>query len=398
MAVTASQIKSLNGKPRDKVLEKSDRDSLTIMVSKKGKISFYVRFRIRGKQQRMSLGSYPELSLSEAREKVLEIKKDILNNKDPRSSRKQKAGLTLDECIHEWLTHRVDKQLGTKTAANYNSTVQHVMGKFPYQDIEDIEAREWLTLFDVIAGSSQVLAGAVLRTVKAALRWCIRRQLITDDLSVLKFMVQDVGGKASNVATRVLTVNEVKEVLLDTERSGAKANMKAAIMMIFIMAPRCCEVNTMEWKHIHGEGEDMIWTVPAHLSKSREPIRRPVPRVVRRKLEQMARLYGRTGFVFSLDPLSRGISITGQAIGRQLKRSHDRLIEKGLVSDTFRPHDSRRTLVTNLADEGVGLHVLEKHLGHKLVGVMAHYQKSDWISQQRESYELWSSMIFKQKK
>jgi hypothetical protein len=91
MAVTASQIKSLNGKPRDKVLEKSDRDSLTIMVSKKGKISFYVRFRIRGKQQRMSLGSYPELSLSEAREKVLEIKKDILNNKDPRSSRKQKT-------------------------------------------------------------------------------------------------------------------------------------------------------------------------------------------------------------------------------------------------------------------------------------------------------------------
>ena len=119
MAVTASQIKSLNGKPRDKVLEKSDRDSLTIMVSKKGKISFYVRFRIKGKQQRMSLGSYPEMSLLEAREKVLEIKKDILNEKDPRSSRKMKTGLTLDECIQEWLTHRVDKQLGAQFLVFY---------------------------------------------------------------------------------------------------------------------------------------------------------------------------------------------------------------------------------------------------------------------------------------
>jgi len=48
-----------------------------------------------------------------------------------------------------------------------------------------------------------------------------------------------------------------------------------------------------------------------------------------------------------------------------------------------------------LADEGIGLHVLEKHLGHKLVGVMAHYQRSDWIAQQRESYEHWSRLIFK---
>jgi integrase len=394
MTLSASQIKSFNGKSREKVLEKSDRDSMSIRVSKRGKVSFYLRFRVNDKAQRMCLGHYPILSLVEAREKTLELQKILASGEDPRITKEKSKSLTLDDCIQEWLIHRVDKQLGAKTGANYHSTVQHVIGKFPHQNVEDIEAREWLLLFDNIAGNSQVLAGAVLRTIKAALRWCIRRQLITDNLSVLKFMVQDVGGKASKVATRVLTVNEVKEVLLDTERSGAKANMKAAILIIFVMAPRCCEVNTMEWKHIHGEGEDMIWTVPAHLSKSREPIRRPVPKIVRGKLEQMAQLYGRTGFVFSSDRLSRGISITGQAIGRQLKRSHERLIKKSLVSDTFRPHDSRRTLVTNLADEGVGLHVLEKHLGHKLVGVMAHYQRSDWITQQRESYELWSSLIF----
>jgi integrase len=395
MTLSASQIKSFNGKSREKVLEKSDRDSLSIRVSKKGKVSFYLRFRINDKAHRMCLGTYPVLSLAEAREKTLELQKLLALGEDPRITKDKVKSFTLDKCINEWLTHRVDKQLGTKTAANYHSTIQHVVGKFPHQNVEDIEAREWLAVFDVIAGSSQVLAGAVLRTTKAALRWCIRRQLITDNLPVLKFMVQDVGGKSSNIATRVLTVNEVKEVLLDTERSGAKANMKAPITVLFVMAPRCCEINTAQWAHFHGEGDDMIWTVPAHLSKSREPIRRPVPKIVRKKLDEMERLFGKSGFVFSADPISRGISITGQAIGRQLKRSHERLIKKGLVADTFRPHDSRRTLVTNLADEGIGLHVLEKHLGHKLVGVMAHYQRSDWIAQQRESYELWAKLIFK---
>jgi integrase len=393
MTLSASQIKSFHGKTREKVLEKSDRDSLSIRVSKKGQVSFYLRFRVNDKAQRMCLGHYPILTLGQAREKTLELHKLLALGKDPRITKEKVKSLTLDDCIEEWLTHRVDKQLGKKTAANYHSTVQHALGKFPHQNVEEIEARDWLALFDLIAGSSQVLAGAVLRTIKAALRWCIRRQLITDNLTVLKFMVQDVGGKASNVASRVLTVDEVRSVLLDIERSGAKPNMKAAISLLFVMAPRCCEINTAQWDHFHGEDEKMIWTVPAHLSKSREPIRRPVPAVIQDKLKEMARLYGKTGFVFSADNLSRGISITGQAIGRQLKRSHERLVKKGLVSNSFRPHDSRRTLVTNLADEGVGLHVLEKHLGHKLVGVMAHYQKSDWITQQRDSYELWSKMI-----
>jgi len=77
MALTASQLKSLHGKQQKRVIEKSDRDSLTIKVSKKGAISFYFRFRYKQKQQRMCLGQYPIMMLSEARTRVAEVK----NNK-----------------------------------------------------------------------------------------------------------------------------------------------------------------------------------------------------------------------------------------------------------------------------------------------------------------------------
>jgi hypothetical protein len=46
MALTASQLKSLHGQPRLNVLEKSDCDSLTIRVTTKETISFYLRFRV----------------------------------------------------------------------------------------------------------------------------------------------------------------------------------------------------------------------------------------------------------------------------------------------------------------------------------------------------------------
>jgi len=58
MALTASQLKSFYGKERATVLEKADRDNLTIRLSKKGKVSFYLRFQFNGKQQRLCVGNY----------------------------------------------------------------------------------------------------------------------------------------------------------------------------------------------------------------------------------------------------------------------------------------------------------------------------------------------------
>jgi len=60
------KIKKKNKKP--------DRDSLSIVVSNKGKLSFYFRFRYCDRQQRMCLWQYLMLSLSEARDNVLELK------------------------------------------------------------------------------------------------------------------------------------------------------------------------------------------------------------------------------------------------------------------------------------------------------------------------------------
>ena len=59
----------------------------------------------------------------------------------------------------------------------------------------------------------------------------------------------------------------------------------------------------------------------------------------------------------------------------------------------FTPHDFRRTISTRLSEQGILPHVTEKMLGHELGGVMAVYNKHDWINDQLEAYELWCKMI-----
>lgn len=39
-------------------------------------------------------------------------------------------------------------------------------------------------------------------------------------------------------------------------------------------------------------------------------------------------------------------------------------------------------------------HVTEKMLGHELGGVMAVYNKHDWLVEQKEAYELYADKVF----
>ncbi len=70
--------------------------------------------------------------------------------------------------------------------------------------------------------------------------------------------------------------------------------------------------------------------------------------------------------------------ITTHAISRAVSR-----IRAKLKIAHFVPHNFRRTIANRLAELGVAPHVIEKMLGHKLGGIMAIYNRHDWIDEQR---------------
>ncbi len=63
---------------------------------------------------------------------------------------------------------------------------------------------------------------------------------------------------------------------------------------------------------------------------------------------------------------------------------------------TWRTHDFRRSISTTCSELGTMPHVTGKMLGHKLVGVMAIYNKHDWLSDQKEAYEKFADALFDQ--
>lgn len=77
MALSDLWLKPNNGKQRKKVEVVTDRDSLSVRISPKGKIVFQCRYRVNAQSKRMDIGAYPLLSLKDARIQVQSYKAEL---------------------------------------------------------------------------------------------------------------------------------------------------------------------------------------------------------------------------------------------------------------------------------------------------------------------------------
>ncbi|WP_240539505.1 tyrosine-type recombinase/integrase [Pseudoalteromonas undina] len=132
-----------------------------------------------------------------------------------------------------------------------------------------------------------------------------------------------------------------------------------------------------------------MWTVPPENSKT---IRRPISIKMKSILDTLFMVYGRSGYL--IPDSNPHKPMTTHSINRYCCRMWDHLFEKYKIPK-FLPHDARRPLSTLLSENGVAPYVTEKMLGHTMRGVMAVYNKHDWIKEQAEGYELYCQLIDK---
>lgn len=79
-----------HARPTDKNYTIGDFDGLSLMVTTAGKKRWLFRFYWEGQQAKMSLGSYPAVSLKQARERRDEARKLLAQNINPCEHRKQR--------------------------------------------------------------------------------------------------------------------------------------------------------------------------------------------------------------------------------------------------------------------------------------------------------------------
>jgi hypothetical protein len=107
-----TDLKCKNAKPTAKPWKLADGAGMYLEVMPNGSKYWRLKYRINGKEKRLALGVYPEVSLADAREKREAARKLIQNRQDPSFAKKEQKRLTkqnadnsFEVIAREWHEH-----------------------------------------------------------------------------------------------------------------------------------------------------------------------------------------------------------------------------------------------------------------------------------------------------
>ena len=349
-----------------------------LRVSRNGGTIWYLVTRIHGRQRRIKIGTYPILSLVDAREKargVLRAKElGRLVEKDGTLSAKRKP--TLPEIIPEFI------KLYAKPRNRAWREAQALLGKFSVlgnRPIDEIKRPDVVAVLDsIVANGTPYRANRALATIKKLFSWCVDRGVLDfNPLTGLKPPSKETA------RDRVLTDKELAACWQEADIEDFPFG--PFLKLLILTGQRRGEVAGMQWSEI--DFERAVWTISAKRVKNASQHAVPLAPLAIEILKAIPR-FVRCDLVFTTNG-KREISGFGR-----LKRRMDR----AMGSDDWRVHDIRRSVATNMAMMGIAPHIIEAVLNHKtgiVSGVAAVYNRHAYLNEKKEALERWATQTLK---
>ncbi|GAB1623752.1 site-specific integrase [Agarivorans albus] len=384
-------LKSVNGKPYDGQKVVADGAGLSARISANGKISWVYRYRLGGRKSNpkwVTLGTYPDTSIKQAREKRDDCREWLNNNADPAieiqlAKEKREKPITVEDALEYWLVEYAEEHRKNyeKHRAQFKRHIYPYIGSLP---VEMVSTAMWCSCFDRIRKGqgkrkpAPVAAGLVFQGCKQSLVFCRKRGFVEshalDDL-----IISDVGKKQAK-KDRVLTEDELFSLIEHTKSDKFPDYYRNLILLLVIFGARTQEVRMSTWDE--WDFDNLVWTVPKANSKTAEKIMRPIPQVLLPWLLELKFSTQRTGYVLGGLKRSEPVSQFGRKQWKQLGHK-----------EPWTLHDLRRTMATKLNDLSVHPHIADHLLGHTISGVSGIYNRSQYFPEKIEALDKWLSYL-----
>lgn len=385
---------------RVEVLDNGGR-GFGVRIGRTEKSFFLKRRGVDGKHARMSLGTYPAVSLQEARLKAAQLAVDIKTGDDPKQNlRKRKAKTKAEAALlfSELATRFISDYCKGKNVPLRPKTIEGYMWA-----LQGEPAKAWadrpvgkITDSDIIMVVDQLEKGkkfASARLFVAYTRkffaWCKSKRLI----SVNPAEDIPLGSEPKDfVRDRELSLNELAIVMEAAGRMGHPVG--PFIKTLALLGQRRGETAMMRWAELDLTGTHPTWTIPEANTKTHREHDVALAEEVVAMLKSLPRI---GEFVFTSDGKTSmsGFSKAKQALDDLVaKIAAERGINTPLPA--FRLHDLRRSVATQLADLGVAPHVIEMILNHQSgfkAGVGGTYNKGRYDTERRVALHKWATKL-----
>lgn len=260
MALTDAKIRT--AKPDEKPYKIADSGNMFLLVHPNGSRYWRLRYRFLGKEKTLALGVYPEVSLSEAREKRDAARKLIAEGTDPCEQKRIKKSVpetaqTFEGIARQW--HKSNKKWSASHSEKILKSLEtHVFPFIGSRDITTLRTPD--LLIPVKAAEAKEIyeiAARLQQRITAIMRYAAQSGIITYNPAV------DMAGALTTVKRQhrpALALNRISELVerLDAYRGQPLTRLATRLtLLIFI---RSSELRFARWSEI--DFEKAMWTIP----------------------------------------------------------------------------------------------------------------------------------------
>lgn len=330
------------------VYKDSKEKGLILMVSYGGSKVFYLYKLIDGKPSRIKIGSFPDLSITEARERALELKNQVakgINPAEEKSSHKEE--LTFKELFGKYIDEYAKHN--TRRWQDVVALIDRQAKHFYCKKISAIQKGDILKTFNDLTAIGKCAANKFLGTLSPVFNKAIEWGLLE------KNPVTGVKKHKEKSRDRYIVLDEIPRFFKALEEE-ANDKVRDFILMSLHTGARRTNVLSMKWKNI--SFHDKTWYIPGSQTKNGDPQTIPLVDDAMKILE-IRKKYSKDGndWVFP-----SATSASGHL--EEPKKVWRRVLERAGLED-LRLHDLRRTHGSWLSIAGANTYIIGKALNHK---------------------------------
>lgn len=332
-----------------------ERESgLVLQITSTGRKTFQLYKKHMGKPVRVTIGTYPELTVEQARRKAREIKVDLINGINPNDeTRAVREELTFAVLFQRWLDQfaKPHKRSWPDDLRRYQNYMEQPFGSKRLSWFTPARVREWhhkLTTRTKQRGPAATISHGTANRALALLKTIFSQsapELHNPCASVKMFKEMS--------RERFLQPDEMKRLFdaLESEETGE--DFRDYIFLSLFTAARRNNVLGMRWNDI--DLDAALWTISGETSKNGSIMRVPLADAALEIL-QRRRAAATSIFVFPSNNSTGHYNTPTKSWKSLLRRAdlHD-----------LRLHDLRRSCGSVMANQGTSLAVIGGALGHK---------------------------------
>ncbi len=385
-----TQLAIQHAKPRAKSYKLSDGQGLCLLVQPTGTKAWRFRYRYFDKENMLALGSYPEVSLAEAREQRTAIRKLLAAGIDPSQHRKQerfrkKAAMrnAFSSLADDYIEQLRELNRAPRTIEKNVWLLKKVAAPLAHRPITDITPHELLALLKKIEKAGKRETAVTLKgTIGSVFRFAIANLRAQNDPTYpLRGALLPPVVKHRAAITDEVALGGLMAAI--DEYPGWRP-LRLAVLFLALTMTRPGDVRFAKRTEIIFPRS--LWRIPAERMKMRRPHDVPLSTQALAIVREAWQLSEGSEYLF---PAERDL-------GKPLQENaHNYLIRKlGYGKEDMTAHGFRASASTILNERRFDADVIEAALAHEDDNeVRAAYNRSTYLPQRIKLMQDWADLM-----